>query len=295
MTSRRKERCVGASNGMEDLSKQQLILLTLLLSFVTSIATGIITVSLLNEAPQEVTQTINRVVEKTIERVVPVEIPGTSTTKEVEKITVIVKEEDLVIDSVEKNSKSIVRLKRTVGEGTDTFQGFGLIVNSNGLTVFPENAFVEGGTYQGVFFDGATTSISIASADTKNDLVYVQPSVFSSDPKKPYAFFPVTLSKAAPKLAQSVIVLSGVDTTSIATGRISTFGFTEVPVKEGEPKAKILSSIKTDITSKNEDLGSPLLNLSGEVMGIKSVFTESVYLPSSVLKTSLATSTPAAQ
>lgn len=281
---------------MEDLSKQQLILLTLLLSFVTSIATGIITVSLLNEAPQEVTQTINRVVEKTIERVVPIEIPGQPVqTKEVEKITVIVKEEDLVIDSVEKNSKSIVRLKRSIGAAPDTFQGLGIVLNSSGLVVFPQSAFVEGGAYYGEFFDGEKTTVTIANVDSKNGLAYAQSSVASEDPKKPYVFHPVILSKAAPKLAQSVITLAGIDTTSIATGRISNFGFTEVSVKEGEPKAKVLSSIKTDIASKNEDLGSPLLNLSGELMGVKSVSGESVYLPSSVLKTTLGTTTAAAQ
>ena len=88
---------------MENLTKHQLILVALLISFVTSIATGIVTVSLMDQAPKGVTQTINRVVERTVERVVT-EPPkkGGAVVKE----TIVVKEEDKIIEAIEKNAKA---------------------------------------------------------------------------------------------------------------------------------------------------------------------------------------------
>ena len=114
---------------MEDLTKTQIVLLTLLVSFVTSIATGIITTSLLAEAPQGVTQTINRVVERTIEKVTPV--PGGSSTKEV----TVIKEDDAVSSAIEKVSPAVVRISVRGADGNLNFYALGVIINSSGLVL----------------------------------------------------------------------------------------------------------------------------------------------------------------
>ena len=110
---------------MDNLNKQQLILLALLVSFVTSIATGIVTVSLMDQAPAGITQTINRVVEKTIERVVQAPAqPAAVVTKEV-----IVTEEDLITAAIEKNAKSIVKIEMILAsQTTGSFAGLGVVV-----------------------------------------------------------------------------------------------------------------------------------------------------------------------
>ena len=56
---------------LEQLTKHQIVLLTLLVSFVTSIATGIVTVSLMDQAPAGVTRVVNQIVEHTVEKVIP--------------------------------------------------------------------------------------------------------------------------------------------------------------------------------------------------------------------------------
>jgi hypothetical protein len=256
---------------MEDLSKQQIILLTLLLSFVTSIATGIMTVSLLNVAPPEITQTINRIVEKTIERVVPVETPGGGQIKEV---TVIVKEEDLVIDSIEKNSKSIVRLFN----GSE-FYGLGVTLSSDGIVAVPQSNLPENSTLVGVFFDGATTTKFTAfEVDEKNDMLYFK-AALARIPA--YVFHPAVISKALPKLGQSIISVGGEKTSEVFIGRVSAL-LLGTPV-EGSKTTPIIS-IKTDI-SESVDLGSTLINLNGELVGIKNLFEKGSYLPIANIKT----------
>src|SRR3989344_9685665 len=55
---------------MEELTKSQIVLLTLLVSFVTSIATGIVTVALIDQAPAGVTQTVSHIIRETVQSAV---------------------------------------------------------------------------------------------------------------------------------------------------------------------------------------------------------------------------------
>lgn len=60
---------------IEELSKAQLLLLTVMVNFVVSIATGVLTVSFLDQAPTTVTQGVNRVIEHTIQTIAtPIEV-----------------------------------------------------------------------------------------------------------------------------------------------------------------------------------------------------------------------------
>jgi hypothetical protein len=85
---------------LQDLNKSQLILLAVLISFITSIATGITTVTLMQQAPSSFTVPVNRVIKQTVEKIQQVE--GKTTVQ-----TVVVKEEDLVVDAIAKNKSAV--------------------------------------------------------------------------------------------------------------------------------------------------------------------------------------------
>src|SRR3989338_8018073 len=96
---------------IKDLNKAQLILLAILLSFVTSIATGIVTVTLMQQAPASVTVPINRIIQQTVEKIQQVE--GKTTVN-----TIVVKEEDLVVDAIAKNQSAVFTITKD-GTGSD--------------------------------------------------------------------------------------------------------------------------------------------------------------------------------
>ena len=114
---------------LEQLTKHQILLLTLLVSFVTSIATGIVTVSLMDQAPEGVTRVINQIVERTVETVVPdTQGAATATTEK----TVVIQQDELVPQSIATVQKSVIRIVR---EGEGEVLARGVILDQRGLAV----------------------------------------------------------------------------------------------------------------------------------------------------------------
>jgi S1-C subfamily serine protease len=260
---------------MEDLTKHQLILLVLLVTFVTSIATGIITFTLLSEAPVEVTQNINRVVERTIERVVPTEGQPEKVTT-----TVVVSEEDRILEAIAKNEKSIVRIKTAGADGSEIFSGMGLVVSADGIIVADLRSYNAASSYTISFSDGKIYPAGKVFVDGKNGLVFLRTNVSQNESPK-YTFYPAVFGDSdGLKIGQTLIAINGRDSNAASIGRIYQLTF--------EEDKKTVINIFSDVKISKSHLGSPALNLTGEVIGLEASFgeteTEYSYVPVNIIK-----------
>lgn len=244
---------------IEQLTKAQIVLLTLLVSFITSIATGIVTVSLMDQAPAGVTQTINRVVERTVERVIPdengvasVAVPG----ERVKEVTVVVKENDLITEAIAKNTECLVRISRRSG---GAFIGVGFFVRGDGI-IATDATLIGREAYEITTQTGATYTARLIPDMPKSPVALLR--IEKTDGVAFPAIQPADLSIV--KLGQSVISLSGESRTSVAVGVVTDIEATEPT----ETKAGSIMRVRTDITDSRVGFGSPLFNLFGEVVGI---------------------------
>lgn len=170
---------------VKELNKSQLILLAILLSFITSIATGIVTVTLLQQAPVSVTTPINRVVQQTVEKITQIE--GKPTVQ-----TVIIKEEDLVVDAIAKNQSAVFSITKDGfdenGNAVESSAGKGFVVSNNDVIVADAvmvpgsgNYFVKNssGKFKAEFVSNDTKGFSFLKIgtplDEKNKLAYTLP------------------------------------------------------------------------------------------------------------------------
>lgn len=280
---------------MEKLTKQQIVLVTLLVSFMTSIATGIVTVALMDQAPAGVTQTINRVVERTIEKVVTE--PATNNKPEVvvTRETIVVKEDDKIVESVDKNKASIVRIyTKTNDEGRRVFVGLGTLVSNDGL-IMTGDVFADlSGQYLVTVDNNTFYEVKVLPKNKNNSLYFLKVIV---DEKNPASFVPVVFSDSSGlKLGQTVIAWGGISQNSVSTGIVSSLidveGKSESSASSSESTtAREIIAINTNINLADSLSGGPLLNLYGEVVGLRissGIANGYTFLPSNILKSEVA-------
>ncbi len=248
---------------MDDLKPTQIVLLCLLVSFITSIGTGIITSTLLQEAPQNVTQTINRVVERTVQTIVP---EGNSSPSVVTKeTTVVVKEEDLVIDAIKNSRANLAWIMGKDSFGQIGVRTIGVVVKKDG-TILTDKRYINlRGSYTAKFFDGSEYPVSVLVTSKKTNAVFLKLDT-SSAPSRTFSPAPLADSDSV-QLGQSVIAMGGKDKEAVSIGRIISIN----PVAgQTSTSTKVNATIETDSPLKDLLPGSILLNLNGALVGYES-------------------------
>ena len=245
---------------IEELSKSQLILLTILVNFVTSVATGILTVSLLDHAPAVVTQTVDRVVEHTIETVAQAAPAAVVTAP-----TPAPSNQDLVVNALAAESSRLVGIHDAASATTSpalaigTFLPKAQIVVTASTDSLPQEALVE-------FPDGSFVKASLAKA---GDGVSVYG--FAQDAALPKASVPALVASDALKLGETALAVSADG--SAATGIVSRVS---------------KSGIHT--TLPDVGTGNAVVDLSGNIIGIAAGGTAGLLIPTDVI-TGLLTAT----
>lgn len=222
---------------IDDLSKSQLLLLTLLVNFVMSIATGIVTVSLLDEAPATVTQTVNRIVEHTVETVAPASEPAAAVVATTQQPS----EEDQLVSAISGDASRTVKLYADATTSPALAQGIYLsksravvVMTQDGL---PKDAVVG-------FPDGTSASVSVSRADATLTIYG-----FGDATSIPSAAATALLDPANLKQGQAVIALTSDG--SAVTGIISKV--------DGETITTTLPAVPA---------GAAAVDLKGQLVGI---------------------------
>lgn len=281
---------------MKDLNKHQLILLAILLSFVTSIATGITTVTLMEQAPPSIIQPISKVIRETIEKVVPDTRVNTQ--------TVIIKEEDLIVDAISKNQSAVFSVYQDItgedGKTSQIYLGKSFILSSDGLVATDASVVSEKGSYL-LENDSRKFKAEFVSAD-KNGISFLKAQMPDDAKDKK---FPLVSSLGDPskmKPGQTMIVLGD----QVISGFFS--GFKEIKnqlessiVVQGslpdETKKEVpINSLAVNFNISKAYAGSPVVNLDGEIVGIVVYGDSSVIMPIPLVQTAMKTlSAPKAQ
>ena len=261
---------------IEDLNKTQIVLLTLLISFVTSIATGIVTVTLMDQAPPGITQTINRVIERTIETVTPGENRVTTVIKEV-----VIKEEDLIANAIEKSSKSLVQIKAVDEDGTEVFLSLGVIISGDGYVVTDKDRIAGNRNNLIVKYGVESFTANIVSGEDGEVSILkmiIPEDVSAGETDNKIVLTPASLADSESiKLGQSIVSYGGEGGDIVLTGIVSQLKkivISSDTANEETEEVEKLSYIVTNIKIGGKSAGGPTLDINGNVLGINVVMSQ---------------------
>ena len=276
---------------MNDMNKQQLVLLVLLVSFVTASVTGIVAVTLLNQAPQPITQTVQRVIEKTIGS-----LPEPLKRDEKKELEASAIARDILIeDIVQRVSPSVVsivaskdipvieqyfinpfpnddffgdiRIPQYRQRGTERRQvssGSGFFVSSDGYILTNRHVVEDAeAEYSVIMNDGRKLKAKVLARDVLNDTAVL---------RMDGTYIPIDLGDSESlRIGQTAIAIGnalGEFQNTVSIGVISGLRRTIVASGALSGPEELSQLIQTDAAINLGNSGGPLLNLRGEAVGL---------------------------
>ncbi|KND49476.1 MAG: hypothetical protein AB203_00120 [Parcubacteria bacterium C7867-008] len=145
---------------IEDLTKTQLLLLTILVNFILSIATGVLVISMLDQSPAPITQTVQQIVDHTIETIstpisspIVITKPSPTTPTQEQQLTAAVAADNARTVLIYKNSTSTPALAYGV------YLPKSRAVATSASAPLPKEALI-------AFADGSTVEASLSKQGT---------------------------------------------------------------------------------------------------------------------------------
>jgi len=154
------------------------------------------------------------------------------------------------------------------------FVGLGAVLTSEGIIATDNSLISAGGNYFTTIEGEKLLDLFVVNAVDGEQIALLK---IKNDEKNPTIFSKVSISKNDLKLGQTVIYIGGETKNAISTGIVSSLSVKEIKSTDNStstPTQAEISTIETSISS-NFISGGLLLNLSGELVGIKSTYMDS--------------------
>lgn len=250
---------------IEQLTKSQVVLLTLLVSFMTSIATGIVTVALMQQAPPAVVQSVNRIIRQTVGQIASSTRPTQPAAAAVTQVkTVIVRDSDTISQAVAGASRSVVRLYSHDAD-EPRFLGLGVIINSSGLVITDESSLGEYSDATIKRADGSFARAFVTKRDADHGIAYLTQATSSTAAT---LGDPVTLSTSDVRLGDMVVALGGSSVNRIRAGFVSTL--------QTANDTGTVAVLETDIPRSAILPGTPLIDATGNLIGLSTEVSRAI-------------------
>ena len=184
-----------------------------------------------------------------------------------EQNNIYIEENTALEEAVEKVTKSVVGVKTVTAEGN--LEGSGLVITSDGLVITLAELVPLGADFS-FYLDGELASYQILKRDIENNLALIK---LGEDNLKTLSFIKEDNIKLGKEVFLFGYLFEGKGTQS------------EI-VNEGTIRKITDSLIETNIFEKEELLGSPLIDVQGNFLGLNQINEEGrvVTIPINIIK-----------